>query len=124
MQDTPLDQLSPIDGYVTGRQVCYAALYPTLRAAARKLGWALAVHGSLIKDLDVIAIPWVEGAAPERELVGALVEASGGYLNASTRDIDKPHGRRAYAIMLGITGGYVDLSVVQRQPTGPPSSTS
>lgn len=38
----------------------YAALYPSLAEIARTHGWALAVHGTLGRDMDLICVPWTE----------------------------------------------------------------
>ena len=42
----------------------YPAILPTLKGVAHEHGYAVAVHGSQARDLDVIAVPWVEGASP------------------------------------------------------------
>lgn len=102
------------DGFVASAVVWHAALYPKLREVAYRHGYALALHGSLTKDLDVLAVPWVEHASPEVELVRSLVECAGGFLTETT---PKPHGRVVYTIVLGEGGGYVDLSVVPREVT-------
>ncbi len=38
-------------------------IYPQLVEEARRHGYALAPHGSLQRDLDLIAVPWSEEAA-------------------------------------------------------------
>lgn len=43
-----------------GMSAFYAGMYPELAEVARKHGYALAVHGSLRKDFDLFAIPWIE----------------------------------------------------------------
>lgn len=105
----------------------YAVLYQELRAEAYLHGYALALHGSLQKDLDVVAIPWVAGAASEETLVKALCEKASGCIIPGGQFRDgqwhtvtdpgwKPHGRKAYTILLmGHDGGYVDLSVMPCQ---------
>lgn len=53
-------------------------------AVARELGYALAVHGSLARDLDIIACPWTETATsalsmritPRSSLLSVNVRAS------------------------------------------------
>lgn len=100
------------------RTCFYAALYPKLREVARQHGYALCLHGSLVKDLDVLAVPWVEEAAPAEKLVAALVDRTGGHLlqqNDKRYATSKPHGRTAWTIMLLGGGGYVDLSVMPRR---------
>jgi hypothetical protein len=37
----------------------YCALYPELATIAREHGYALAIHGSLQRDFDLVCIPWV-----------------------------------------------------------------
>ena len=110
MNDEPFDAIDKFDGFVATRVTFYAALYPRLRQRARELGYALALHGSLAKDLDVLAVPWVEDAAAPHALVRALTEAAGG--SCADPGTTMPHGRRAFTIRLGKTGGYVDLSIV------------
>jgi hypothetical protein len=122
----PLDRLAA-DGFVAERMTFYAALYPKLREVARQHGYALALHGSLCKDLDVIAVPWVEDAADEATLVEAVAQTIGGMMVVGGRHAPdgkgfvpapprtmKPHGRAAWTIFLGGTGGYIDLSVMPR----------
>lgn len=38
----------------------YDAMIPALRFVARSCGYALAIHGSLKTDIDLIAAPWRE----------------------------------------------------------------
>lgn len=108
------------DGYVASRMPYYAALYPRIRQVAYERGYALALHGSLTKDLDVLAVPWVEEACDPYELAHAICEEAGGLIEK--RDDNgrnphvKPHGRLAWTIQLGAEGGYIDLSVMPRQP--------
>jgi hypothetical protein len=110
------DHCSSRDGFVASRVTFYASLYPVLREVAYRCGYALCLHGSLAKDLDVLAVPWTEAAVSESELVHALVEAAGGFASPGEPPTDKPHGRRAWTIHLGRDGGYVDLSVMPRRP--------
>lgn len=106
----------------------YATLYPRLCEVARPLGYALALHGSMVRDMDVVAVPWVEDAATPEALVEALVGAVGGLLLSDLDGLDgnpyaagpgeaKPHGRRAWQIHFR-TGGTdcIDLSVLPRCP--------
>ena len=89
---------------------------------ARRLGYALAVHGSMKRDVDLIAVPWTEDAVSAGELVKAFAEMCNGYLAQSRPGHGeryrvptiKPHGRRAYSIHLG-GGPYIDLSVMPRK---------
>src|ERR1039457_6181828 len=52
----------------------YLRLIDAYRATARKHGYAIAVHGSLKRDIDLIAVPWVEHASTPRQLADAIYE--------------------------------------------------
>lgn len=109
----------------------YASLYPGLCDVARKHGYALAIHGTVTSDLDLIACPWIEEAGEPEELKRALME----HLDAcdykeslirfglSSDEADKaigtpdrsekPHGRIAWNLYLD-NGCKVDLSVMPK----------
>lgn len=50
----------------------FACMYPGLCDKARELGYCLAIHGSVVTDLDLVAIPWTREAVGALELVKAL----------------------------------------------------
>ena len=50
----------------------FACLYPGLCDIARNNGYALAIHGSIVTDLDLVAIPWTEAAVPAVDLMLAI----------------------------------------------------
>lgn len=90
--------------------VLYANYYAILREVAQTHGYALAVHGSFVRDLDLLAVPWVEAPRSPQELVNAFVAALGIQAEGITV-AEKPHGRRAYSLPTD-GGTYVDLSIV------------
>lgn len=106
----------------------YALLLPSLMKAGREVGYAIAVHGSMARDLDIVAIPWTEDAVSAERLIMHLVAAVDGRLrNGATRKEDgtwepahassptvKPHGRLAWTVHVGHDGLYVDVSVMPR----------
>lgn len=112
MRDGRLD-CKGTDGFVAERVCYYAALYPELREVARQHGYALALHGSLVRDLDLVAIPWTDEAGEPDALVRAIVERCGA-LVPGDNPTPKPHGREAWTILFGDGGGYIDLSVMPR----------
>lgn len=87
---------------------------PALRLAAKGCGYALAVHGSQARDIDLVAIPWVDGAQDADKLSERLCGVLAGILGRATTSgdwVEKPHGRRAKLIY---TPGpaEIDLSVM------------
>ena len=99
----------------------YALLYPGLAGIARGLGYALTLHGSMNRDMDLVAIPWIEEAASAEELAAAICKAVDGFTEWDTHPgFQKPHGRRCWLIWFKgidiVLGGnaYIDLSVMPR----------
>lgn len=91
-------------------------LLPPMRLAARGLGYAITVHGSLCRDVDLLAVPWEASAAKPELLVERLLGVIAGLSGRAVQGGDwgdKPHGRKAVTI---ITGGdvYIDLSIMPR----------
>ena len=85
-----------------------AALYPDLAEMARKHGYALAVHGSLRRDFDLIAIPWVEIPSEPQVLVDDICKHFDVHVVDSLGE--KLHGRRAWTISVGFGHCALDLS--------------
>lgn len=88
-------------------------LLPALREVARSCGYAIAVHGSLARDIDLVAIPWRDMEMSPEHLVGDLVrvvEAVFGSANVTAPE-PKPHGRKAWSIHF-CGAHYIDLSVM------------
>jgi hypothetical protein len=93
-------------------------ILPAMRRAAKDHGYALTVHGSLNRDIDIVAIPWIEHARDDADdLVKSICGAARGVTGRCNFMKDweaKPHGRRAKAILVwcGETTANIDLSVM------------
>ena len=90
----------------------YAMIYPMMRETAMENGYCLAVHGSLARDLDVVAIPWTHNAVTAEALAERLAEVVNVFEPMADKPTEKPHGRLAWAFQLTGVGGYVDLSIM------------
>jgi len=84
-------------------------LVAEMRRVARQDGWALAVHGSMSRDLDLIAVPWTDQATDETAFVEAMrasmartlggIALIGAGEDGRTPGVKaKPHGRRSWTI--------------------------
>lgn len=85
-----------------------AALYPELAVLFRKHGYALAVHGSLARDMDLIAVPWVEVPSVPSIVIDEVVDCFDVRLIGS--GTPKLHGRVAWTISIGHGCCAIDLS--------------
>ncbi len=94
----------------------FNTLVGQIRGAAKGCGYCIAVHGSLLRDIDLLAVPWTKEAKAPTTLLKAVVEATNrfnvGHLK-SRKPEKKPHGRLAWVIYVG--GTYIDLSVMPRK---------
>ena len=96
------------------RAPMYATMYRPLCDIAREHGYALAIHGSLMNDMDLIAVPWVEEPSPAIDLVDAIKERLGMCMfdvADKNNPVEKPHGRIAWNIYMD-NGCKIDLSVL------------
>jgi len=93
----------------------YACFLPRLKEAANKHGYALAYHGSMATDLDLLCVPWVdEPSTPE-----VLIQEMSKVLRIETIDGDpevKPHGRLAWCLPI-CANAVFDVSVMPVQKT-------
>jgi hypothetical protein len=107
-----------------GSLVCiYAQLLPRIRAKGKELGYAIAIHGTMERDLDLVAVPWTESASDPQELLKALADMLGGYVigdrveekgYVSEHPTEQPHGRLSWNICWG-GRAFIDLSIMPRR---------
>jgi hypothetical protein len=99
----------------------FASSMPILKRVAKRHGYALAVHGSMHRDLDLIAIPWIDKVSEPEVLVEAIRRAVNGIVGTDLKGnapTTKPHGRLSYLIFLqgpwSRYHAYIDLSIMPR----------
>jgi hypothetical protein len=90
-----------------------------VRAAARECGYAVAVHGSEARDLDLVALPWTPEALSADQLVARLCEEVPMVEYEQPKSMvanpeAKPWGRLAWSLAGCPDHQYVDLSVAPR----------
>ena len=94
----------------------YAMTYVGLERVAWRHGYALALHGSMARDLDLVAIPWTDDADDPEKLIAAIVRfvvSKSDVKISQPKPMAKPHGRLAYTVPLG-SGQYLDISVMPK----------
>jgi hypothetical protein len=108
------------------RAAAYVALYPMLVQIAKRHGYALAVHGTVSRDFDLIAVPWIDEATDALTLIRAFRTATRAVTQHENTDrkwhkdcspTKKPHGRTSYSLHVtnsGMYGGYLDISVMPK----------
>lgn len=106
----------------------YTAIMPAIRYVAYRCGYALAVHGSLKTDIDIIACPWRDSAISAESLAEKLrqtIEVIVGIARIREGDekpTQKPCGRLAWSFYTTPKeqehmGPYIDLSVMPKSYT-------
>ncbi|AXQ69640.1 hypothetical protein HOU03_gp058 [Caulobacter phage CcrSC] len=94
-----------------------------LRREARNLGYALAIHGSRKRDIDLVAVPWTADAAPPEKLAKALRHELKKLYGIKgevppNQFHPKPHGRLVWCWWIK-SWTYIDLSVFPPLPAAP-----
>lgn len=93
-----------------------AAIYPDLAEIARRCGYALAVHGSLARDFDLICIPWIESPDSPLSVLREITETFAIEVDAGATQ--KLHGRVSYYLVFGFGDCGVDLSFMPTRREG------
>jgi len=105
----------------------YEKIIEPIRAKARELGYAIGVHGTLRRDIDLIACPWTDHAVAAKDLAEAVrlvaLDVYGAAYMIPPENEDpfhlegcpgmKPHGRLSWCFHMG-GGPYIDLAVMPR----------
>ena len=97
----------------------FASMYCGLCDIARDNGYALAVHGTMNLDFDLVAIPWADSAIEATELAQTLAEhlnmfAGVAFEKFHAEPETKPHGRLSWVLYFG-SHAYIDLSVMPKK---------
>ncbi len=97
------------------------------RVHCREKGYALAAHGSLRRDIDLVAVPWTDEACSAEELAQYLYDSLAkldrivGWGAGGSTPEQRPHGRLSWAMMLAsYPVCYIDLSVAPRAASPAP----
>lgn len=86
----------------------YACVYAQLAEVARSHGYALAAHGSLAADFDLVCIPWVPGVSDPQSVVDEITSRFA--IKQVGAPEQKEHGRVAYTISFEFGECRLDLS--------------
>lgn len=77
----------------------YCAMYPSLAEICRSHGYALAVHGTLARDFDMIAVPWVDNPSEPQVVVDAITSKHAVNEVAGSPELMR-HNRLCYTLAL------------------------
>lgn len=91
----------------------YACLYPELAKIFINNGYALAVHGSLANDFDLIAVPWAKKVNKPITVIRQIIKKYAFWL-INKEPVKKNHGRVAYTISLQFGKAYLDISFLNK----------
>lgn len=92
----------------------YCALYPKLAEIARSHGYAMAIHGSMARDMDVICIPWTESPSDPQMVVDEITTKFDLWNHDKGNPYQKPHGRLAWSLTIGHGHCQIDLQFMPR----------
>lgn len=77
----------------------YARIFTKARIVAWQYGYACLAHGSFTRDLDLLLVPWADRHVPEAAgVVDRIADVCG--LTLQGPPSEKPHGRRAWTLLL------------------------
>jgi hypothetical protein len=100
-----------------GRAAFYACMWNDFRQAAMDCGWALALHGSLNSDMDIMAMPWTVNAKSSEYMIEHLIKECF-FDNEITKQCHsvtrnkKPNNRVVYTIPI-FGDFYLDINIIE-----------
>lgn len=101
----------------------YAECMYALKEIAKEHGYNLVLHGSMQRDMDLIAIPWAEKLLPVADMIESFCNYLGGHIvsDPNREEFKRTHhGRDNYCINLWRGGKknnyedpeyYLDISI-------------
>jgi hypothetical protein len=91
----------------------YGRVYTIARKLAWDEGYAIGLHGSFTRDLDLIAVPWTDNPCEPEHLVARILDATGLHSLPSNPG-KKPHGRLVWTLLFKAFNDprFVDLSIM------------
>lgn len=97
----------------------YARIFTVARLLAWQEGYAVAMHGSFTRDLDLVAAPWTDKACEPEHLVRRILAACENLREQHGNPGAKPHGRKVWTLIFSAFGDprFVDLSILPRANT-------
>lgn len=79
----------------------YAIFFTQMKAIADDYGYNLLINGSMDRDLDLVAVPWVDNPKDEQEMIREFQEYLKGMITVTTE------GKIYYDNLSGNRHGYV-----------------
>ncbi len=77
----------------------YCAIYPGMAEIFVSHGYALAIHGSMVRDFDLVAIPWVECPSSVENIIAEICKKYAiHYVPSETNPKENLHGRVCYTL--------------------------
>ncbi len=92
---------------IHARPSLFSFYFEIIKEIGLKHGYNIVLHGSMNRDLDLIAIPWVENIGDRELMVDEITAVIGGTLLMQNRSVNdtigtrydyKPHNRIVYII--------------------------
>lgn len=112
------DELRQLLAAVDDQPITREHAFRAAQNAVRSQGYAVALHGSQVKDLDLIAVPWRETALTAQDIAELIAKAIPGFIETGSPEA-KPHGRLSFTIRpnwhFSFDNWYIDLAVMPRQ---------
>jgi hypothetical protein len=96
----------------------YTYCFLPLKEIAKEYGYNLVIHGSMNRDMDLIAIPWCKELKPAEEMINAFLDYLGGHILHESDEQRETfsqhyHGRRSYVINLNRGSKFTKYEDVQ-----------
>lgn len=92
----------------------YARVFTKARCLAWQEGYALMMHGSFTRDLDLICVPWEENAREPESLIARIMDSCDLKMVGKEPTL-KPHNRLVWTLMFKEFGDprFIDIGIIK-----------
>jgi len=94
-----------------------AGIYPPLAGIFRDHGYALAVHGSLANDFDLVGVPWTNTASDPETIIAEVFKRFAFDKTDPCEPSSAPHGMIKYKLHMSFGECSLDICFVPRVPS-------
>lgn len=95
-------ELKRVEKPLHAKPALYSFYYEAIKAIGIEYGYNIVLHGSMNRDLDLIAIPWIEELGDKQKMIELIADTLGGFILHDSHRL-KPHGREVWVVNINRT---------------------
>lgn len=92
---------------IKAKPIFYSRCYEALKQIAQEMGYNLLIHGSMDRDMDLVAVAWIHEPKPHIEVLDAFSKYLGLSIHEIKDEDEKLCNLYYYSILPGNRSSYI-----------------